>query len=190
LRDYLSVPFRPQTSVVPHATYDFIPGDEILKPRLISYAERILTWNSRMKQYAADLPELIQVALDSGFTADLRMHASVVCAAHARDLLENVRKLSKNLAYALPKSDQKNPVVKTESVRMEKLSVREQAEDIAGTAKELARRVYKFIYPDKHTVDLSDLRQPKILDSLSNLEGIVRNFQKGLGNLPASHRSR
>jgi hypothetical protein len=189
LLDYLHVPFRSQPSAGTNANSDFLSGSEILKQRLISYAERIFAWNFRIKQNATDLPELIQAALDSGFATDLRMHASAVCAAHARDLLENIRKLSKNLVYAFPKSDHKEPVAKTESIKKEKLSVLAQAEDISGAAKELARRVNKFIYPDQYTVDLSDLRQPKILDSLRNLEAVVQNFQKEVSNLPSGHRS-
>jgi hypothetical protein len=190
LRDYLHVPIRSQPSVAIDEEVDSMLGHEVLKQRLISYAERVLSWNSRMKQYAADLPELVQTALNSGFPVELRMRASTVCAVHAKDLLENIRKLDKNLTHAIPKSSQVNASAKTESIEKEKLSILEQAEHVSGMTNESAKLIYNFIYPNQHSVDLSDLRQPQILDSLKKLETTVQNFQKEVSKLPASQRPR
>jgi hypothetical protein len=165
------------------------PPDDDLKRQLIVYSEHILTLNSRMKNYAADLPELVQMTLDSELKAELKMRASAVCVDHARKLQVNLSKLTKNLSYAFPKSRPTGPIVEAKSMKKDKLPALEQAEDIANAAKEVAIRVNDFIYPNQHSVALSDLRKPHILDSLKKLEEIVRNFSKELTKIPVDHRA-
>lgn len=169
---------------------DVAPPDETLKQRLRLFAERILEWNSRMKQYAVDLPELVQVSPDFGHQVQVSAHACDVCIAHTKDLMENLRKLTKNLAHAFPKSHQKEAIAGTEPVEDKQRSITEYAESISDMTKQLASRIIKFIYPDQHTVELGDLRQPKIMDSLKKLEATVLNFQRELAHLPAAKKSR
>jgi hypothetical protein len=169
---------------------DVAPPDETLKQRLRLFAERILTWNSRMKQYAVDLTELVQVSQNSGYQVHVSANACEVCIAHTKDLVENLRKLTENLAHAFPKSHQKEAIAGTEPVEDKHLSVTEYAEYLSDMTKQLASRIIKFIYPEQHTVELGDLRQPEIMDSLKKLEATVLNFQKELANLPVAKKSR
>jgi hypothetical protein len=191
LRKYLNDPeARLRDSLIDEdLDKEISPPKDILKRHLILYAERILLWNARMKQSAIDLPELIKTALDPRQTAHVSAQASAIGAVHVKDLIKNLSKLSKNLAYAFPKSSQKDDVG-TEPDAIGQLPIAEYSEYIAGEAKDLARAINNFIFPDQHTVDLSDLRRPRILDLLRNLESKVLDFQKELAKLPASTKSR
>jgi hypothetical protein len=160
---------------------EIFPPNEILKQRLVAFANQTLEWNRNIKRYAQDLPELISIALDPVGAPGLRAHAQAVCIEHAKNLNKTLRKLRKNMVFAHPKDVEGIPSAPgMEKAETAEGDLPERAERIFAAAQSLGRNVYRFIYPEQHTVDLDELRQSSLIESLRKLEGMVRDFQEKL----------
>jgi hypothetical protein len=160
---------------------DFSDRD-VLKHLLILYEGQILEWNEKMQRYATDLPAIARVAADPDTAAALRLKANAACWTHSQGLLKYVDKLNANLTPAIPKSKKR----KHTSSRFEKngdagKTMMDKAEQISATAQSVARRVHSFIHPENFTVDLDELRQPSLLESLKDMKAMLSAFQKELG---------
>jgi hypothetical protein len=59
----------------------------------------------------------------------------------------------------------------------------EKADMIAAGARALSWRIYRFIYPDQHTVDLDELQRPGLLVSLDALEAEADDFNQALAGI-------
>ncbi|MCL2877763.1 MAG: hypothetical protein FWF13_03170 [Acidobacteria bacterium] len=163
-------------------------ADRVLRARLVIWIKSV-TRNSRiMRQYAVDIPELLRVAFEPAFGAVLRGRARDICRKHAKDLLKSIQNLKKNLARAFPKPPAKT--VENKKAKKEPPAalpaVIEKADGIAGEAQVLSGRIYRFIYPAQHTVDLDELKKPGLLASLDAFEAEARDFQQALANFRAS----
>lgn len=184
LRAYLRDPFIRRRDHLDASELDeeMAPPDEFLKQRLLAFAQQVLERNRRIKGYAMDLPELASMALDPDRKSEATHKARAVCRAHAENLVKDARRLRRDLRYALPKARPGNERLKTEKPFLTGQLPSMIAVDISTAAQDLAERVRRFIYPRQHTVALSDLRQPGLLDALSELEEMVRHFQKAWGH--------
>lgn len=157
---------------------EIFPPNEILKQRLMAFASQTLEWNRKSKRYAMDIPELVSVVLDPAAAPDLRGIAQTVSVEHVRNLKKNLGKLRKNLVFAHPRGiEPTKPSAGAEREEATARDLKEEAERISETMQSIGQRVYRFIYPEKHTVALEDLRRPGLLESLSAFEAKVHDFQ-------------
>jgi hypothetical protein len=155
--------------------------DSFLRQRLMIYAEQTLNWNKRMEQYALDLAALARVAYDPGISPEQKSRAIAVCADHAQNLEKYVGKLAANLAQALPMSEKKKrSPSRPETADNADRDPLERAKQISAATHEVSRRVYRFIHPEHYTVELDELRNPSLLESLWELRGMVSDFEKSL----------
>jgi hypothetical protein len=153
------------------------PADEILRQRLLVYADEILERNYKIKRYSSDLPSLAHLSTNPSFATELRLKAAQVCKAHAKNLEKELDKLGKSLKYAFPRSREDDmPSTQAQSGNATK-SFMEMAEQIALEARDVSYRVDGFIHPKKHTVDLNELRRPSLLAAVERLEEMVSDFQ-------------
>ena len=162
-------------------------SDRVLRSRLVYWANSVLRNSRIMRQYAADIPELIRASFEPAFGAILRRRASDICRKHAKDLAKSIRELNKNLSRAFPKPSAKTAKTKKESEKMPpeaSSSVMGMADMIAAEASILSSRIYRFIYPPQHTVDLDELQKPGLLVSLDAFEAETSDFEQALTNLP------
>ena len=158
----------------------------ILRSRLTVWANRVLGNNRIMQQYAEDIPELIGVAFEPAYNAALRGRAVNICKKHAKDLAKSTRDLKKDLARAFPRAGTSAKTAENKSAAKKEppatlSAVIEKADMIATETRALSRRIYRFIYPDQHTVDLSELKRPGLIVSLDALEVETRDFERALG---------
>jgi hypothetical protein len=163
-------------------------ADSVLRSRLVIWANSVLENNRIMRQYAGEIPELLRTAFEPAFGAALRGRAKDICRKHAKDLVKSIRDSKNNLSRAFP-----GPSVKSvENKKSKKESpaalpaVMERADELAARARDLSERIYRFIYPAQHTVDLDELQRPGLLVSLDALETEALDFEQDLTNLPAS----
>ena len=171
LRTYLSDPFasamnapgEPNSRV--HALS--VIQVDVLKQRMIMFAEETLDWDRRLKRYAADLPALTQMATDSSLSPETRARASSICLAHAQAVDRLASHLNDNLSEAFPRGSRrpKSPAAEDKADER-KLPPVESAQELANSALAVAKRVYRFIHPQRHTVGLVDLREPSLLEEL------------------------
>ncbi len=164
-------------------SHDIAPQlDELLKQRMLIYAEQTLSQNRKMEHYALDLFALARVALDSGIPSDIRSKALAICLAHARNLEKNIGKLSSGLAQAIPGSAkwERGSAQLAAGPYAENKLLTEKAEQIYTYAQSIARRVHRFIYPEYYTIELEELRYPSLLESLRTLQRMVLKFQAAL----------
>lgn len=155
--------------------------DSSLRQRLMLYAEQTLNWNKRMEQYALDLTALARVAFDPGVPPEQKSRAIAVCADHAQNLEKYAGKLAANLAQALPMSEKKkSSLSRPEKADNADRDPLERAKQISAVAHEVSRRVYRFIHPEHYTVELDELRNPSLPESLWELRGMVSDFEKSL----------
>jgi hypothetical protein len=166
------------------------PPDELVKQRLLIYAEQTLSRNRKMEHYALDLFALARMAFDSGIPSDIRSKALAICLAHARNLEKNIRKLSSGLAQAIPGSAkwESGSFQPAADPHAENTLLPEKAEQIYTYAQSIARRVHRFIYPEYYTIELEELRYPSLLESLRTLQRMVLEFQGALAKSGISRR--
>ena len=155
-------------------------SDRILLSRLYAYARSIMKNNLIMLQHAADMPELIRTAQESAFGIPLRRRAREICREHAKDLVKSVESLHKDLSHAFPKAKDGKPrkSEKKKASTGSSSAFIERSEAVAASARMLASRVHRFIYPTEHTVSLDDLRQPELIASLEVFEAEMRDFER------------
>jgi hypothetical protein len=150
--------------------------------RMLFFARDTLDYNRKMRLYASHLPSLARAAIDPNATPDLRKQALEICRAHIKKLEKYTKKLHGNLAMALPKSAPKlHKSTHTEALNVADGSSVDIAIQLADEAEDLSRSVYGFLYPQNHTVELSDLLNPTILQSLKNLQKTTAELQNSIG---------
>jgi hypothetical protein len=160
---------------------DPLVHDTLFKYRLMAFGERILDWSKKMERYAAELPAMAQLAVDASAARELRVQASTICQAHARDLGKRIQKLEENLKLALPQSAREERRSSRPGKSTAVKDPVEAARAVSAGAHIAARRIQSFIYPEQHTVDLGELRQSSLLESLRELRSMNADFQKSLG---------
>ena len=172
----------PGSSSAENAAY----STRIMRSRLVVWADSVLRNNRTIRQYAFDIPELVRTAFEPTFGAVLCRRARDVCRKHAKDLVKNIRDLKKSLARAFPKPSAKDAenIKKTKNEPPKTSSaVVEMADGIAADVMVLSGRIYRFIYPVEHTVDLDELKRPGLLVSLDALETETGDFERALAKL-------
>ena len=188
LRTFLSDPFASAMNAPvdpnPKAPPLSATQADMLKERMIMFAEQTLDWNRRLKRYAADLPALTQIAADSSLSSETRARASSICLAHAQAIDRLASRLNDNLSEAFPRGRRPKNPVETDKSDARKLPPVESAQDLSNSALAAARRVYRFIHPQRHTVGLMDLREPSLLEALRDVRKMASGF---LRSLPPNH---
>jgi len=156
--------------------------DELMKLRLLVYAEQTLSRNRKMEHYALDIFVLARTAFDSGVPSDIRSKALTICLAHAKSLEKNIGKLASDLAQAIPRSarGESGSSQPAAGPHTDSKPLPEKAEQIYTYAQSVARRVHRFIYPEYYTIELEELRNPSLLESLRTLQRMVMEFQEAL----------
>jgi len=154
----------------------------LFKIRMDLFARDTLDYTWKMKRYAEHLPLLARAALDPGATPDMKRRILDIFRDHAAELEKYIGKLYVNIEKATPRPfnepramlDAGNSVLKGHS------SI-EAAVWIADEARSQYSSVYEFLYPRDHTVDISELRNPKLLQSLKTLQAITEEFSESIG---------
>ena len=148
-----------------------VTQEDVFEQRTIMFARQTLETSDNLQKYAKDLPALTHLASDPTLDSDLRLLAFKTCRSQVRGMEKQIDKLNKNLNQMLPKGknmqelrSEDMPGINEEALPLEiALKISEKAEAIA-------RQVYSFIYPDNHSVDLKELRNPGILTALMMLQ--------------------
>jgi len=153
-----------------------------LKQRLMLWAQQILSWNKKARRYAADLPELGRAGFGAGVEKEFRSRAHAVCLAHAQGLDKNLARLSENIADALPRPEKGS----RSAAKADKPGLPSSPAELVALAsshtREIAERIYRFIYPQDYTVGLDDLKQSSLVASLRELRRILSELQKAAGS--------
>lgn len=185
LRSFLGDPYaraRERPGFDDESQARFPPPDEFLKQRLLIYSNQTLEWNGQIENYAKHLPALTRLAAEAGLPPDIRSHANAVAAAHAKEMVRLLGKLSANLEPALPHSGKNRPGQHAKSALAPR-SISSHAENISEFAQAVCSRVYHFIHPEHYTVGLDELRQPSLLESVKDLQKMNSDFLKSLAKL-------
>lgn len=182
LRAFLGDPIALTMEQSPHREKRvyLLPPSDLLRSRLFLYAERLLSLNRSLQRHSSELPSLIRLATDEGTPPEVRTQARRVCLEHARDMRESIKKIHSQLKPAFPRSDKKGKNAETPRFPAAGASPLQSAQGLAQAVRETALRVDRFLYPEKYTVSLDDLRQPSLLSSLQELEKMDSEFLKAL----------
>jgi len=184
LRAFLSDPFisamnAPADPAKPHPLT--ASQTDMVRERMIMFTDQTLDWNKRLRRYAADLPALTELASDSSLGPEPRARAFSVCAAHAQAIERLAARLNDNLSEAFPRGAKrpKSPpeAAKTDAPRVPLI---ESARELSNSATTAARRVFRFIHPQRHTVGLADLKEPSLLEALRGLRRMANGFAHSL----------
>jgi hypothetical protein len=182
LRSYLRDPFLTGGSRMSSSLpFDVIIGGRsgfLLKQRLLMFVEETLEWRTVLLRYAMHLPGLTWTAFDPAAPAGSKEKAAAVCLDHAREIGKHIRKIFENLEKATPKANglerksQKQAFEGEDDLSPFRMSLR-----LSGMAQSVARSIYRFFYPEMHSVGLIELREPLLLDSLTALERDVEAYR-------------
>jgi hypothetical protein len=151
--------------------------DPETRRRLKVFGDQILEWEQKMERLASDLPSLAEATYGTNLPPSIQARARAVCLEHARDVGKYAGRLAEDLSHAFPRGAGRTPPPgPSTDAHGIPLSPLDSALVISTQAQELAQRVMHFLYPRTHTVNLSDLRQPSLLDALKELEKIATDF--------------
>lgn len=159
------------------------PSDDMLKQRLLIYAEQVLGWNKRIERYAKHLPALTRFAQDQAFPPDLRVRASALVMAHSQNMEKLISRLNNNLSPAFPRSEKRDRAAQPEKSVGASKDIADYAEHVRDYANSVSKRVYQFIHPEHYTVGLDELRRPSLLESLKTLQKMTADFQKAFAKI-------
>ena len=155
----------------------FNPAYDMLKQRLLVYADQVMDRNLKIKRYSEDLPALSQIAASPLIPSDIGLGARLICQAHARKLEKELEKLEKSLRYAFPKSEEEEETPpKQPQHESAEAAFAGAAGEIAATALNITGRVDHFIHPTQHTVNLDELRRPGILYEIVRAQEMIADF--------------
>ncbi len=165
-----------------------LPGEEdqpfhasrraAMKQRLLLWADQILSWDNKVRRFAADLPALARLAFGGGGDPAIKKRAASVCLAHCQSLDRNLSRLSDNLGEALPRASKASRAENRPAKLYLPTSPAELVAIASSQARKVAERVYHFIYPQGYTVELSDLKQSSLLEALREVRRILAELQK------------
>jgi hypothetical protein len=159
---------------------DYPPASDMaLKQRMLIFSDRVLEVNEQMRRYALDLPALAAVS-GGGRPADLAARARPIFLAHVAALEKCVEKLEEDLRRAMPRPGKGSGRPRGATL-LPRAASPEAAGQLALAAQRVSRRVYRFIYPDEHTVGLEDLQNPSLLEALLDLGGMAEALRRGGG---------
>lgn len=151
-----------------------------LKRRIRMYADQTLELSRRLERYAMDLQGLSVVAFRPGYVTDDSARARTLCMTHASGVEECASKLDQALRRALPSPARRPRPEDGGAASPSPASPRDMAAEIAREARKVTQRIYRFIYPDQFTVEIADLREPGLLESLAALRRMTADFQHKL----------
>ena len=140
--------------------------DPELKRRLKLFGDQILEWNFKLKRLALDLPLLAEAGYGKDVMPDIRAQARRVCIRHAGEMEKYVERLADNLKHALPRGKGSDPA---KDQNAETTDPYDSALEVSAQAQALVQQVVRFLYPQAHTVTLTDLRSPGLIDALKAL---------------------
>jgi hypothetical protein len=177
LRGYLQDPFGRSTpqDVTSRPGNENDPG-YFLKQRMIMFADQILTSGAEMKTFGADLPALAWVGSLPDAPPDVRARAAAVALKHAQELDRRAERLIENLSQAMPRTGRRSS--DPEASTAARIPIVQSASRLSTLTQNAGRRIYRFIYPQHHTVGLSDLREPGLLESLRVIRQMASDFQR------------
>ena len=153
--------------------------DPAIKRRMKLYGDQLLDWTSRMERLAGDVPALAGAGYGADATPDTQGRARAICLEHVREVGKFAQRLAENLVYALPRgAGDLRPPPQPERPPDATGDPGLNARDVSVQVREIARRIKRFLYPQAHTVGLTDLREPGLLDSLKTLQTAVSDFDR------------
>ncbi len=150
-----------------------------LKRRMNLYCDQIREWAEKMWRLAEDLPPLAMAAYGHDADPDSRGLAERICRDHAREVGKYAGRLAQNLRYAFPRGSTDDTDAETgTSPGGPHATPLEKAAQIAAQAHDLRYRVHLFLHPVMHTVTITDLRAPRLIDLLQSLESTAADFDR------------
>jgi hypothetical protein len=156
-------------------------NNTILKQRLQIYGEQMIDRNRKMEQYAQDIFDLMRMCSDPGIAPGMKAKAAGIALAHSKAMERLVGKITASLSLAIPGSDRgTTPDLKARTAENPGNTQLEKAWRVNLSTRDIARRVYRFIYPENYTVEVNELRNSSLLESMRSLERSVKDFQKTL----------
>jgi hypothetical protein len=149
-----------------------------LKQRMTLFAEQTLEWDRRIKHFGSEIPELIRLAADSSTDAPTRARARSVSIAHAQELERYAVRVTDYLTQAFPRPKVKPGNAGETRTETAGANPFDSALRLSASAAAVAQRVLRFIHPRSHTVPISDLKEPSLLESLRLVRRQSVNLQR------------
>jgi hypothetical protein len=178
LRFYLRDPFfrSPFTDDLEHLlSRDNM--DPETKHRMKVFGDQILEWEQKMERLADDLPSLAEAGYGPNAVPAIQTRARAVFLKHVRDVGKYAERLAEDLNHAFPRGAGRTPSrAPSKDARGTSASPFDNALEISTRTQDLAQRVMRFLYPKTHTVNLADLRQSSLIDSLKDLQKTASDF--------------
>jgi hypothetical protein len=186
LSDYLLTPLI-ENPLIEEFDMPLFIGDpaDLYRRRLRMFSEQALNRGSELERIAGELSELTRMGTDHLLDPELESLALRICVDHCREMEKLAAKLQKSLERALP-GDGKGVGAESERQLPEDvLGFPELAGRILESSRRISQGVHAFLYPEKHTVQLEELRRPGVLVSLEELRRLLGEYVGKMAELSA-----
>jgi hypothetical protein len=165
----------------PDRALQAVTRDIMVKHRIVMFAEQVLGWSRKIRRYGGELPALVSFGFGRGASPGLKSRVTAICLKHAQEIERDASRLEDNLKQALPSESRRQRGDSEDSTDGGgTLSLLAAAQRVADAADAAARRVYRFIYPQLHTVAVTDLKEPPLLNGLRTLRRLTSEFQEAI----------
>lgn len=177
LSDYLLTPLI-ENPLIEEFDMPIFIGDptDLYRKRLMMFSEQALKRGSELERIGAELPELTRMGTDHLLYSDLESLALRICVDHCREMEKVAGKLQKSLKQALPGDGKGVSDDGGRPLPVEVLDIRDLAGRIRESSRRISQGVHAFLYPERHTVQLEELRRPGILVSLEELRRLLGEY--------------
>ena len=155
-----------------------------LKQRMKLFSDQIFEWSLKMDRLARDLPILAGAGYGGDRAPEIQERARAVSRDHAREIGRYAGRLLEGLRPAFPRgSGGDRPVQGPKPAAGVSDSPYDSALSAAGRARDLYQKILRFFYPQEYTVNLTDLRDPGLLELAKAVQESAADFERDARNV-------
>ena len=158
--------------------------DPALKRRMKLFGDQVLEWTQKMDRLARDLPSLAGAGYGGDKLPGIQDRARAVILDHVREIGRYAGRLFENLRPAFPQgsgNDRPSQAPKPEAGVPE--PPYDSALHVAAQARAANQRILRFLYPQEYTVNLTELRDPGLLDRIKSVQQSAADFERNSRNI-------
>jgi hypothetical protein len=160
--------------------------DPALKRRMKIFSDQIFEWMRKMDRLAGDLPSLAGAGYGADRVPEIQERARAVSRDHAREVGRHAGRLLDSLRSAFPRGSDNDRLPQDPKPSADVAdSPYDSALRLASRTRDLNQRILRFFYPQEHTVTLTDLRVPGLLDLIRAVQQDAADFERQAARAPA-----
>jgi hypothetical protein len=157
--------------------------DPVLRRRMKLFSDQIFEGMQKMDRLAKDLPSLAGAGYAGDRVPEIQERARAVSRDHVREIGRCAGRLFEGLRPAFPRGSGIDLLPQGPKPAAGVAdSPYDSALRVAAQARDLNQKILRFFYPQEYTVNLTDLRDPGLLDLIKAVQTSAADFEREARN--------